>query len=144
MRNELADRVMLHQDQVCITSKGISGQVGLIHDSKLFEAVAELGFNASKAQRMSGKMDEPIQVELSVNRSKRTGRRHLFVKVQDSGPGISPERARALMTNCSRRYRGLEGVRQIAQIHQGKMGVRSELGHGATFWLRIPLRPKLP
>ena len=77
----------------------------------------------------------------------------LFV-VADTGPGIAPEDKVRLFERFYRadtsRYRdsstgseggsglGLSIVAALVAAHGGRVGVESELGHGARFWVRIP------
>jgi two-component system phosphate regulon sensor histidine kinase PhoR len=69
--------------------------------------------------------------------------------VKDSGPGISSEHLTRLFERFYRvdkaRSReaggtglGLAIVKHIVLNHGGEAGVRSELGHGSTFWFRLP------
>ncbi|MEL6704041.1 MAG: ATP-binding protein, partial [Bacteroidota bacterium] len=39
---------------------------------------------------------------------------------------------------------GLYIVKQLVEAHGGEVGVDSEAGKGATFWLRVPLPPPHP
>lgn len=70
--------------------------------------------------------------------------------VRDFGPGIPSEHLPRLFERFYRvdkaRSReaggtglGLAIVKHIVLNHSGKVGVTSELGHGATFWFRLPL-----
>jgi two-component system OmpR family sensor kinase len=76
------------------------------------------------------------------------------VEVADSGVGIESE---ALPRLFDRFYQvdpsraggeghgaglGLAIAREIAQAHGGKIGVRSSVGHGTTFTIRLPLAQK--
>lgn len=75
--------------------------------------------------------------------------------VKDTGPGIHPaERRRIFEKFYQSRYSkdkrtqsmgwglGLSIAEEIARAHGGDIGVESPgLGRGATFWVRIPLRP---
>lgn len=71
--------------------------------------------------------------------------------VSDQGPGIAPEDLRVLFQPFGRGRSahslaegtgmGLYVVKQIIEAHDGKIGVRSEPGHGATFEIRLPLAP---
>jgi two-component system phosphate regulon sensor histidine kinase PhoR len=69
--------------------------------------------------------------------------------VKDFGPGISSEHLPRLFERFYRvdkaRSReaggtglGLAIVKHIVLNHEGEAGVRSELGHGSTFWFRLP------
>jgi two-component system phosphate regulon sensor histidine kinase PhoR len=72
------------------------------------------------------------------------------VSVRDFGPGIAPEHLPRL---TERFYRvdvetsraqggtglGLAIVKHILSRHRGRLGIESDLGHGATFSARIPL-----
>jgi signal transduction histidine kinase len=77
------------------------------------------------------------------------------IGVQDFGIGLDPkEKARVF----ERFYRGgneltrsvkgtglgLTLVKQIVEGHGGRVTVKSELGHGSTFTLRIPLESAEP
>jgi signal transduction histidine kinase len=80
--------------------------------------------------------------------------------VSDTGVGIAPEdlalifQEFAQVDNARQRYvkgtgLGLSLSRRIAQLLKGRIGVRSELGCGSTFWIAIsrehPLaRPDFP
>lgn len=70
--------------------------------------------------------------------------------VRDFGPGIASEHLPRLFERFYRvdkaRSReaggtglGLAIVKHIVLNHGGEAGVRSELGHGSTFWFRLPL-----
>jgi signal transduction histidine kinase len=67
-------------------------------------------------------------------------------EVEDSGTGIRPEH----LPHIFERFRsfdsrgtglGLFIARSLVVAHAGELGVRSHLGHGATFWFEIPRRP---
>ena len=75
--------------------------------------------------------------------------RRLRVSVSDSGPGMTHEAQEHLFqpfyqadTSTSRRYGGtglgLAISRRLANAMGGEVGVESELGRGACFWLDIP------
>ncbi|MDF2441526.1 MAG: hypothetical protein JWN98_2510, partial [Abditibacteriota bacterium] len=82
------------------------------------------------------------------------------VSVSDQGPGIAPEDQVRLFQRFGRAATpvavgigigpggkskptgtglGLFLTRHFVETHGGQIGVRSELGHGATFWFTLPL-----
>ena len=90
------------------------------------------------------------QVTLS---AKKVGA-ELELSVTDSGIGVESE---ALSRLFDRFYQvdssraggaghgaglGLAIVKEIVQAHGGKIGVRSQVGHGTTFTIQLPLAPK--
>jgi signal transduction histidine kinase len=76
------------------------------------------------------------------------------MEVSDTGPGI-PEEARHYVFepfrqvdgSITREYRGtglgLSIVRSLVELMGGTVGLESEVGHGSTFTLRLPLQPHL-
>ncbi|QNT75727.1 sensor histidine kinase [Dehalogenimonas etheniformans] len=68
--------------------------------------------------------------------------------VSDSGCGIPAEVGERVFDRFYQLHRGTRGVngtglglaicRAIVEAHQGSIGYCSELGHGSTFWFRIP------
>lgn len=80
-----------------------------------------------------------------------TDQRGAFMEVADTGAGLSPDDRgkvfeRFYRTDESRHRHddaggsglGLAIVSALVQAHGGEVGVDSELGHGATFWVRLP------
>jgi signal transduction histidine kinase/ActR/RegA family two-component response regulator len=76
----------------------------------------------------------------------------LRVEVQDSGRGIAPERQQHIFrrfehadVQTNRAYGGtglgLTLCEKLVMLHGGQIGVQSQPGQGATFWLEIPLTP---
>jgi signal transduction histidine kinase len=74
----------------------------------------------------------------------------VLVEVEDHGPGLAPEDVSRVWESF---YRGTESahlpnrgsglglavVKQIVELHGGKVGVRTTPGGGATFWFTLPL-----
>ena len=71
------------------------------------------------------------------------------ITVADTGPGIAAEDQKKLFNKFFRVENslnrdiggtglGLALVKHIALVHQGEVGVQSELGKGATFRLSLP------
>ena len=83
-----------------------------------------------------------------VVRAKRE-RGNVRVEVADQGPGLDPEEVGRVWESF---YRGTEAaqlpnrgsglgltvVKQLVELHGGKVGVQSTLGQGATFWFTLP------
>jgi two-component system OmpR family sensor kinase len=74
------------------------------------------------------------------------------LEVADEGPGLFPEEAEKVFERFYRadpsrnRNRGGTGlglsiVAAVAQAHGGRARVESEPGHGARFWVELPLAP---
>jgi PAS domain S-box-containing protein len=93
------------------------------------------------------KFTEHGQVKVEVTRSRGT----LVLTVADSGIGVSQEKLARLFdkfeqadASTTRRYGGtglgLAICRDLTQLMGGSIEARSELGHGATFIVRLPLR----
>jgi two-component system phosphate regulon sensor histidine kinase PhoR len=86
--------------------------------------------------------------KIEIGAIERSGKVEFFVR--DSGPGISSEHVGRLFERFYRvdkaRSReaggtglGLAIVKHIVLNHGGEAGVSSELGHGSSFWFRLPL-----
>jgi signal transduction histidine kinase len=72
------------------------------------------------------------------------------IDVSDRGPGVAAEDCERIFEKF---YRGKHGAtlavrgtglglavaRQLVEAHGGRIGVRSTLGRGSTFWLRLPI-----
>jgi two-component system sensor histidine kinase ChiS len=82
-------------------------------------------------------------------RTRRDGDR-VCVYVSDSGIGIAPEdharvfeRFVQLDGSTARKYSGtglgLSLVKEIVELHGGKIQIESEVGKGATFWFWLPI-----
>ncbi|WP_183577846.1 ATP-binding protein [Mucilaginibacter sp. X5P1] len=71
------------------------------------------------------------------------------VSVSDQGPGIPPEKLRFLfdryyrVDNSGSQYTGmglgLYICAEIIKMHNGQIGVESEIGKGTTFWFTLPV-----
>ncbi len=79
------------------------------------------------------------------------GQEHVRIEVQDTGSGIPAARLDTLFHEFAAAQPqsvdtgrstglGLPISRRLVEMHGGEMGVRSEMGHGSTFWWTLPLQ----
>ncbi|MGH9937867.1 MAG: sensor histidine kinase, partial [Blastocatellia bacterium] len=91
----------------------------------------------------------PANTEVVV--SAQAGEDNVFIAVADQGYGIPPEHQASIFEKFFRVPRvedadtpgtglGLALVREIAELHGGRVTVESETGSGSTFTLRLPLK----
>jgi PAS domain S-box-containing protein len=91
--------------------------------------------------------DRPVDVYVVARGSRAR------VAVRDAGPGI-PKEERGRVWELFHRTAGVEAqgrtqggslglglhiCKAIIQAHNGRVGVKSEVGHGSTFWFTLPL-----
>ncbi|MGC9346608.1 MAG: ATP-binding protein, partial [Anaerolineae bacterium] len=80
---------------------------------------------------------------------------HVVISVTDTGPGIAEEDKARLFRpfeqldgSIRRRYGGtglgLSISKSFVELHEGEMWVESELGHGTTFFISLPIDPPPP
>jgi signal transduction histidine kinase len=89
--------------------------------------------------------DEPAQSGLT-----KTG--WIRFEVADNGPGVPVEHQSGLFEKFFRvpgspaggAGLGLFIARGIVQAHDGRIGITSEAGKGATFWFTVPAAPEQP
>lgn len=102
-------------------------------------AIENLLDNASKYTPEGGEINIDVQ----------TGRGKLIIKISDSGIGISPNDRKRLFQKFMRLGHpsvhavsgsglGLYWAKQIVDLHEGEIQVRSELGKGSEFIIKIP------
>ena len=84
-----------------------------------------------------------------VLRCERLDDANIRLSVSDNGPGVRPEdqqvifeKFRQVDQSKTRAHQGtglgLAIARQLTRLLGGEIGVESELGKGATFWVRLP------
>jgi two-component system sensor histidine kinase/response regulator len=76
---------------------------------------------------------------------------HLRLEVQDTGRGVAPERHKQIFNRfesadvathqaCGGTGLGLSICERLVVLQGGRIGVDSEVGRGALFWLKLPLQ----
>jgi signal transduction histidine kinase len=79
-------------------------------------------------------------------RTRRGERDRISIAIEDSGPGIEPERLANLFTAfVTTKERGMGWGLGICQMivdrHNGKLSVSSEIGKGTRFDVTLPVEP---
>jgi len=111
------------------------------------------------AQVFTNLVDNALKFTLThgqVTLSAKKAGAELELSVTDSGIGVESEALSRLFdrfyqVDASRSRAGSEGhgaglglaiVKEIVQAHGGKIGVRSQVGHGTMFTIHLPVAPK--
>jgi signal transduction histidine kinase len=82
-----------------------------------------------------------------VSDDKAPNKTYCRIEVEDDGPGMTEQVRRSLFTSATISTTpggtgiGTRFVKNVADIHGGRVGVESELGKGARFWLDLPMEP---
>ena len=116
---------------------------------ELIQVVANLVENAIKYGRRDG------HVEVSLVREPEADGGGCVLSVRDDGPGIDPEHLPRLTERFyrvdedrSRRQKGtglgLAIVKHIVNRHRGRLTIRSNLGEGSVFSVRLDLAGRAP
>jgi len=148
---------------VLTTLFGIARHLDLHRDASL---VARCGIDAIDASLPQLELDEiktrQVIVNLLVNAAKfspvgatvrvatRRDGEFVVVEVIDQGPGIRPDDATHIFSLFGQGVRakssgsgglgiGLHLVKRLSELHGGHVGVNSHVGHGSTFWVRLPI-----
>jgi signal transduction histidine kinase len=109
------------------------------------EAMAGALLNLLQNAYKYGGSDKRIAV-----RARREGRALVALDVEDHGAGIAPRHRKRIFERfyrvdnlLTRRTEGsglgLSIAKRIVEAHQGRISVTSELGHGSTFTLHLPV-----
>lgn len=110
-------------------------------ENQLYRLVSNLITNAIKYTPSGG------QITVVLDRSNG----HALIEVRDTGIGITQEEQKRIFerfyrVSCDRSRNtgglglGLAIASSIVQVHKGSLQVRSQLGHGSTFIVRLPLK----
>lgn len=107
--------------------------------NRLMQVIANLVSNAIKFS--------PQGTRVGVR--TRMNDQYVMCEVIDTGPGIPEEEMDMLFKEFSRLSNkptggekssgvGLSIARQLIEMHDGKIGAKSQLGHGSMFWFALP------
>lgn len=86
-------------------------------------------------------------------RARNDGGERVVIEVEDTGTGISPEDQERVFERFFRAESarekdgvglGLAIARRMVDVMGGEIGVRSTVGEGATFWIRLPAAKPTP
>ncbi len=110
-----------------------------IEASQVRQVILNLLVNAMQVQPEGG------QIRVVSGHEAEGGRDSVFVRVEDSGPGVPPEERTAVFhpyysTRDGGTGLGLAISRRVATEHGGSLSVRDSPLGGAAFELRLPVR----
>lgn len=111
---------------------------------RLQQALLQIHNNALKFTPMQG------SIAITATKTRDADHEFLRVEVRDSGPGISEADQQKLfkmfgflaegqVVDPQAVGLGLHIVKKVVEAFDGNVGVQSQLGHGATFWLTFRL-----
>ena len=150
-------REMLPVNSVVRAAVETARQLAVKHrvslDQRLDESLGEIEIDEVKTRQ--------VLVNLLVNAIKFSPEREtvtiatradsgfVVVEIIDRGPGIAPDETAHIFELFGQGLRegdgqtsglgiGLHLVKRITELHGGHVGVNSVLGHGSTFWVRLP------
>ncbi|CCQ72656.1 PAS domain S-box protein [Magnetospira sp. QH-2] len=116
------------------------GLAVLADETKLRQVLLNLLSNAVKYNMETGQVIVDCRTD---------DNRTLHISVTDTGNGIARERMEALFEPFERlgaENSGISGTgiglsicKRLVEAMDGRIGVESDLGHGATFWIKLPL-----
>lgn len=116
------------------------------HEGRLGQLVLNLLINAAQALPPNEAQSHQVTVSL-----RRVGETRAQLTVTDDGPGIPPHVLSHLFTSFITTKPagqgtglGLSICQRIANEHQGRISVESEVGQGARFTVELPTRPSAP
>ncbi len=145
-------------ENVAATFLGVASRRRLTIDCEFDAALPIVAFDRDKVEQVLGNLcSNAIKFTeagaITLRAVALTG--EVEISVSDQGPGIGPEDQVKLFQSFSQLAQGSDGShdgtglglaisRKIVEGHGGRIGVRSELGHGAIFFFTLPLGDRGP
>ncbi len=119
-----------------------------IDERRIRQVLINLLNNAVKFTPEQGKITLEVSFHAAPTRDS-TSQTYLRIAVEDTGIGIAPEDVQRVFqpfiqidSALSRQYEGtglgLALVKRIIELHDGQVGLTSEVGVGSCFWVDIP------
>ncbi len=113
-----------------------------IDETRLLQIIANLTSNAIKFTEKGHVWLRMFMV------SRKKGKVKIKIEVQDTGIGIDPENVKLLFhtfsqldNSSSKSYAGtglgLAISKELTELMKGKIGIRSKIGKGSTFWITL-------
>ena len=130
------DQIESSGRSVRVTFEAPDDDVALSIDSaRIEDAVLNLVLNAVEAVDGEGRVDVRVRTD--------DDRHEAVVEIADTGRGIADTDFERIFepfytTRSSGTGLGLSATRRIVRAHGGRVEVKSELGHGSTFAIRLP------
>src|SRR5690606_30765304 len=92
------------------------------------------------------------EITVSARNATEQGDSAVHFEVRDTGIGIAPDKIKSLYepfvqadSSTTRHYGGtglgLSIVKRLVEMMGGRVGLKSEVGKGSTFWFELPLKP---
>ena len=123
---------------------GLAGVEATFDADRMRRVIINLLSNASEAMTTKGPTGQVTASPRILVASRQVGDVAEIV-VSDNGPGITPENIKKIReplftTKSFGVGLGIPAIEKILEQHGGGLGIASEVGHGATFTARFPLR----
>jgi signal transduction histidine kinase len=115
----------------------------IAHEGQLREVILNLMQNAIDAMKGFSGRRRILRIE-----TDRHGDEAIVISVEDTGPGIEPEKIKSIFdpffsTKAKGMGLGLAISKSIVERHHGELSVSSGIDGGARFQIILPIKPAL-